>query len=85
MKQQYVPIEKQSKRKQKEFHSKQRRDWGDISPVTKAVQSAKLYNRKKSKHRCEHEPGLDFFYVMLVSKVILISKIIVDNTSRKTA
>jgi len=60
MKQKYVPIDKQSKRKQKEYHDAQRRGWGDISPITRAVPNAKLYNRKKSKHRFNHEPRLDF-------------------------
>ena len=60
MKPKYVPIDKQSKQKQKDFYARKRRDWGEISPVTKAVPNAKLYNRKKSKHRYEIEPGLDF-------------------------
>ena len=51
MKQKYVPIEKQSKQKQKEFYARKRRDWGEISPVTKAVPNAKLYNRKKGSER----------------------------------
>ena len=61
MKQKYVPIGKQSKRKQKEFHSTQRRDWGDLNPVTRKVPNLKVYDRKKSKHRYRHEPCLDFF------------------------
>ena len=60
MKQKYVPIEKQSKRKQKEFNSSQRRDWGSINPVTRKVPNLKAYDRKKSKRRYQHEPRLDF-------------------------
>ena len=63
MKQKYIPIEKQSKRKQKEYYAAQRRDWGDISPVTKAVPNGKIYNRKKSKHRHDYEPRLDFLFL----------------------
>jgi len=64
MKQRYVPLEKQSKGKQKEYHAKQRRDWGNLNPVTKKLENGKAYNRKKSKHWCcEHEPGLDFLVV----------------------
>ena len=72
MKQQYIPLNKQSKRKQKEYNSVQRRDWGSINPITKKVESAKVYNRKKSKRRwCEHEPSLDFFVLhLLVYKYI---------------
>jgi len=60
MKQKYVPIEKQSKRRQKEFHAAQRKDWGSISPVTRVVPNKKAYDRKKSKYRYNGEPNLDF-------------------------
>ena len=60
MKHKYVPLDKRSKKEQKEFHAAQRRDWGAISPVTRKVPNLKVYNRKKSKHRHEYEPGLDF-------------------------
>lgn len=45
----YVPIGKQSKKKQKEFNAKQRKTWGEMSPVTRTVPSGKAYNRKKLK------------------------------------
>jgi len=61
MKQQYIPLDKKSKREQREYHALQRRDWGIINPATRKVESSKVYNRKKSKQRwCEYEPGLDF-------------------------
>lgn len=43
-----VPLKKQSKRAQKEFHNKQRGSWG-ISPVTRTVPSRRLYDRKRIK------------------------------------
>ena len=62
MKQQYIPLEKQSKRKQKEFHQTQRRDWGSFSPITRKTENGKAYNRKKSKQRSlEYDRRLDFF------------------------
>jgi hypothetical protein len=61
MKHKYVPLEKRSKREQKEYHAIQRRDWGIINPSTQKAENAKAYNRKKSKQRwCEYEPSLDF-------------------------
>lgn len=61
MKQQYISLDKKSKREQREYHATQRRGWGSINPVTRKVESSKVYNRKKSKQRwCEHEPSLDF-------------------------
>ncbi|MCL2576507.1 MAG: hypothetical protein FWE27_00445 [Defluviitaleaceae bacterium] len=66
MKQKYIPMEKQSKRKQKEYHAMQRRDWGKLNPVTVKSENGKAYNRKKSKQRwCEYEPCLGFFSFVL--------------------
>jgi len=64
MKQKFIPLEKQSKRKQKESHSQQRRDWGTLNPATKKAENGKAYNRKKiQQRRYEYEPRmLDFFY-----------------------
>ena len=44
-----VPLKKQSKRAQKEYHSKRRGSWYGISPVTRAVSSGKVYDRKRIK------------------------------------
>ena len=63
MKHKFIPLEKQSKRKQREYHAVQRRDWGDISPVTRKLDNGKAYNRKKTKQRwCEYDPGLVFCF-----------------------
>jgi len=48
MKQKYVPLEKRSKKPQKEHHAQQRKTWGNLNPVTKKVPNAKVYNRKKA-------------------------------------
>ena len=64
MKQKYVPLEKRSKKQQKEFHAAQRKTWGNISPVTKSVPSAKLYNKKKArqwKHGSTHSMSGSFY------------------------
>ena len=60
MKQQYVPLEKRSKKKQKEFHDMQRRDWGEFSPITRKTTNNKVYNRKKSERWHEYGPLSDF-------------------------
>ena len=44
-----IPLDKQSKKAQKEYHSRRRRTWGELNPVTKSVPSGKKYNRKKEK------------------------------------
>ena len=56
MKQKFIPLEKQSKQKQREYHAARRKDWGDINPVTRKPPNPKAYNRKKSAHWSEHEP-----------------------------
>ncbi len=57
MKQKHVPLDKQSKRKRKAYYTKQRRDWGEINPVTKTTENPKAYNREKYRQRYdEYEP-----------------------------
>ena len=44
-----VPLKKQNKRAQKEYHSKKRGSWYGISPVTRSVPSGKVYDRNRMK------------------------------------
>jgi len=63
MKPKFVPLEKQSKRKQKEKHAEQRKTWGSFSPITRKTENGKAYNRKKSKQWLhDYKPGLDFLF-----------------------
>ena len=69
MKQKFIPLEKQSKRKQKERHATQRRDWGSLNPVTRKAENGRAYNRKKSKQWLhEFEPGLGFLFYPINAK-----------------
>ena len=47
MKQKLIPLEKQSKKKQREFYKLLRGDWNGVNPVTRATQESKAYNRAK--------------------------------------
>lgn len=49
MKRSLVPLHKQSKKAQKEYHAKQRGSWNGISPVTRTVPSRKVYDRSRVK------------------------------------
>ncbi|MCL2031443.1 MAG: hypothetical protein FWG93_07840 [Oscillospiraceae bacterium] len=60
MKQRYIPLEKRSKREQREFYAARRGSWGEINPVTKKPPNPKAYNRKKSGQR--HEPLSGFYF-----------------------
>lgn len=42
-----IPLAKQSKKLQKQYHAKQRGSWNGISPVTRVVPSKKVYDRNK--------------------------------------
>ena len=44
-----IPLNKQSKKAQRNYHSKQRGSWNGLSPVTRVVPSKKVYDRKKLK------------------------------------
>lgn len=43
----FVPEDKMSKKAQKELNLRRRKVW-DLSPVTKTVDSRKVYNRKRN-------------------------------------
>jgi len=43
----FVEYEKLSKKQKKEIDKARRATWGDVSPVTRKIESAKIYNRKR--------------------------------------
>lgn len=45
----WIPLEKQSKKAQKEYHDKQRRSWNGVCPVTRVAPSRKAYDRSRIK------------------------------------
>lgn len=45
----YVPYIKMSKKAQKEYNSKKRNSWGELSPVTRIVPNKKIYSRQAFK------------------------------------
>ena len=55
MKLKLVPLEKQSKKAQREYYQKKRGSWNGVVPVTKAVKSKKLYDRNKMKQKAWSE------------------------------
>ena len=44
-----VPLNKRSKKAQKEYHAKQRRSWYGLNPITRTVPSGKVYDRNRVK------------------------------------
>ena len=44
----FIPLSKQSKQKQKAYHTSKRTTWGTLNPVTRKPPNPKAYKRKKS-------------------------------------
>ena len=44
----FVPLDKQSKSRKKEFHDAKRGSWGNVNPVTRTPPNPKAYNRRKT-------------------------------------
>lgn len=58
----FVPREKMSKKAQKEENRKKRRTW-EFSPVTRQVESRKIYNRKRKSREYQKDwPLRDFLF-----------------------
>lgn len=53
----YVPFEKLSKKKKREWNAKRRGTWGNVNPVTRKPANPKAYDRKKAR---KGHPGDDF-------------------------
>lgn len=47
----FIPYEKLSKKKKRELDKARRGTWGELSPVTRKAQSAKVYDRNKARKR----------------------------------
>ncbi len=58
----FIPKSKLSKKAQKELNRQRRVTW-DFSPVTKTIDSRKIYSRKrKTRNRDDYGPG--FYYAI---------------------
>ena len=42
-----IPLNKQSKKEQKKYYARSRRDWNGLKPTTRVVKNKKIYDRKK--------------------------------------
>ena len=56
---QLTPLNKQSKKAQKEYHDKQRGSWNGICPVTRTVPNRKAYDRNRIKQTDRQTRGAD--------------------------
>ena len=44
-----IPLSKQSKKKQKQYHARQRGSWNGVSPVSRTEPDRKKYDRNREK------------------------------------
>ena len=44
----FIPYEKLSKQEQRKIDAMKRGSWGDVIPVSRKVESKKVYNRKRT-------------------------------------
>jgi len=58
----FIPKEKLSKKAQRELNAARRTLWA-VPPVSKKVESKKVYNRKKSARLCDDGSGRVFYGV----------------------
>ncbi len=54
----FIPYEKLSKKKRRELNQKRRGDWGEIKPVSRKIESGKIYKRKKAKQEADLDASL---------------------------
>lgn len=55
---QLVPLDKRSKKAQREYHAKQRGSWHGVNPITRTVQSSKTYDRARVKQADRRDLGI---------------------------
>ena len=60
----FIPTEKLGKKARRELNAAQRTLWV-VSPISKKVESKKVYNRKKSARLYREDPGRIFVIVMV--------------------
>lgn len=52
-----VPLNKRSKKAQREYHAKQRGSWYGLDPITRTVPSGKVYDRNRVKRETRSTLG----------------------------
>ncbi len=71
----FIPYEKLSKKKRRELDKKRRGDWGELRPVTRKIESGKIYRRKKAKPEADSDFAFCYFFFLsaIWNKAVTIS------------
>ena len=59
----FVPYEKLSKKKQREENARKRGSWNGVRPVSRKMENAKAYNRRKARKWGEEAHDRAFCFV----------------------
>ena len=71
----FIEKKKLSKKAQREMNNQKRQTW-DFSPVTRTVESKKVYNRKRKPHDRYDDYGMGFLYCMRLMLLFITPAII---------
>ena len=58
----FVPLKKQSKTAQREYHSRRRTDWGNVNPAVRIEKDRSRYDRKCAKALLRLESSKEDFF-----------------------
>ena len=58
----FVPLKKQSKTAQREYHSRRRADWGNVNPAARIEKDRRRYYRKCAKALLRRESSKEDFF-----------------------
>ena len=58
----FVPLKKQSKTAQREYHSRRRADWGNVNPATQIENDRRWYVRLCAKALLRRESSKEDFF-----------------------
>ncbi len=67
----FIPREKLGRKARKQLDSEQRATWA-FSPITKKVESKKLYNRKRKSHDRHDDYGMGFSVFSIFKTATLV-------------
>ena len=57
----FIPYEKLSKKQRRQLDRRRRNDWGELKPVSRKIESGKIYNRKKAKRERSSDASPIFY------------------------
>ena len=66
----YIPVEKRSKKVQRELAKSRRGGWGPLNPVTRKPENPKAYSRKRTRRDWKIDDGSSFLFFIYRSEAL---------------